>query len=297
MTLDRSLLQSLALGAIAAGSLGLGAQGAAAAPGRIPPAAAASPPPVAAVSFAGYDWAVKAPTSTWGPGPNWWSANNVSVDAAGRLHLKITQRRGQWYCAEVTLGQELGYGTYRFSVDSSLGSLDPNVILGMFTWSDDPAQNDREMDIEISRWGSTTDPTNAQYVVQPAGPAGHLTRFTQPATPARSVQSFTWLPGQVDFATTTAAGVPIAHTDYVGSDVPTPGSERVHINLWLYGGQAPTSAAGVEVTLAGFSFVPATTSDIATAAVAPPALFGIGLFGPSAGTIGSSETASAELGV
>jgi hypothetical protein len=292
MTIKRSLLHSIALGGLAAGSLAAFAQTAVAAPG-----AAAASPAAATVAFSGYDWDVKAPTTTWGPGPNWWSGDNVKVDDAGRLHLRITQRKGQWYCAEVTLDKELGYGTYSFSVDSSLGSLDPNVTLGMFTWSDDPAQNDREMDIEISRWGSATDPTNAQYVVQPAGPAGHLTRFTQPSTPPRSVQSFTWLPGEVDFATTTLGGAPIAHASYVGSDVPTPGSERVHINLWLYAGMAPTDGANVEVTLAGFAFLPATPTQIARAALAPAALFGSGMFGRPAGTVGSNETASAELGI
>jgi len=251
------LLLALALGAIDLGSLGLTAQGA---------SAAASPPP-ATVAFSGYSWVVKAPGTTWGPGPNNWSAANVNVDPAGRLHLRITQRRGAWYCAEVSLTKSLGYGTYRFSVASPIGALDPNVILGLFTWSDDQAQNNRELDIEIARWGNATDPTNAQYVVQPAGPAGHLTRFRQPDA-QRSVQSFTWLPGQVAFASTTGAGSPIASAAYAGSDVPTPDSERVHINLWLHAGMAPTTGVGAEVTLSGFSFTPATPAQLATAALA-----------------------------
>jgi hypothetical protein len=290
VTLKSSFLQSLTLGALVLGTLGLTAQG----------AAAAKPAAPSTVGFSGYEWAVKEPTTTFGPGPNYWSPDNVRVDAAGRLHLRITQVQGVWYCAEVTLDRELGYGTYRFSVDSSLGDLDPNVTLGLFTWSDDPAENNREMDIEIARWGDAADPTNAQYVVQPAGPPGHLTRFTQPSSPPRSIQSFTWLPDQVDFASTREDGLPIAATDYTGDDVPTPGSERVHINLWLYAGLAPTDGDSVEVTLSNFTFVPATPTQLtaaASAATTAAGLFGAGLFGPSASKASGPETTSAELGI
>ncbi|MDQ4089270.1 MAG: hypothetical protein M3163_03045 [Actinomycetota bacterium] len=47
------------------------------------------------------------------------------------------------------------------------GRLDPNVVLGLFSWSDDPAYNYREIDIEVARWGDVAGDTNAQYVVQP----------------------------------------------------------------------------------------------------------------------------------
>ncbi|MCA1682384.1 MAG: hypothetical protein LC685_00005, partial [Actinobacteria bacterium] len=241
MTIKRSLIPSLALGVLAAGALASTALAAA-------PRAAAAPGPTT-IAFSGYNWTVKDPGTTWGPGPNYWSAGNVKVDTAGRLHLTVTRRQGHWYCAEVTLDHGLGYGTYRFSVASAIGALDPNVILGLFTWSDDPAQSHRELDVEMARWGSATDPTNAQYVVQPAGPAGHLTRFTQPSSATSSVHSFTWLPGSVQFASTAGNGSPIAGTSYSGADVPTPGSERVHINLWLYAGLAPTDGAAVGVTL------------------------------------------------
>ena len=168
----------------------------------------------------------------------------------------------------MTLDHGLGYGTYRFTVASPIGSLDPNVILGLFTWSDDPAQNNREIDIEMSRWGSPTDPTNAQYVVAPANLPGHLTRFTQPSTTASTVHGFSWLPGRLGFASATAAGAPIAAAAYAGGDVPTPGSERVHINLWLFRGLAPTNGSSVEVVLSSFAFTPAPPAALARAATA-----------------------------
>jgi hypothetical protein len=45
--------------------------------------------------------------------------------------------------------------------------LDPNMVLGLFTYDSDPAFNNREIDIEASRLGNAADPTNAQFVVQP----------------------------------------------------------------------------------------------------------------------------------
>ncbi|MFN2462165.1 MAG: glycoside hydrolase family 16 protein [Candidatus Velthaea sp.] len=286
MTIKRSLISSLALGVLTAGALASTALAAG------PRAAAAAAGPVT-VAFSGYDWTVKDPGTTSGPGPNYWSPGNVKVDTTGRLHLKINQRQGHWYCAEVTLDRGLGYGTYRFSVASAIGALDPNVVLGLFTWSDDPTQNHRELDVEIARWGNATGPTNAQYVVQPAGPAGHLTRFTQPSSVTSSVHSFTWLPGSVQFASTAANGSPIASASYSGADVPTPGSERVHMNLWLYSGQAPTNGAAVEVTLSGFGFTPATPTALAGATTAA-SLFGGGPLAATALTAPPSPAPSAE---
>lgn len=120
------------------------------------------------IAFAGYDWVVKNYAWEVGPGPNRFSDNsrNVWVDAAGRLHLRIEKRKKTWYCAEVICTESLGHGTYRFYLDSDVAELDPNVVLGLFTWSDTPGFNNREVDIEFSRWGDRNGP-NAQFVVQP----------------------------------------------------------------------------------------------------------------------------------
>jgi hypothetical protein len=43
---------------------------------------------------------------------------------------------------------------------------------------------------------------------------------------------------------------------YRGSDVPKPGDERVHLNLWLFGGAAPANGLGVEIVVESFAFAP-----------------------------------------
>lgn len=220
---------------------------------------AAAPAPVKntsrSVTFAGSSWAVKASAGLVGPGPNVFSDSpeNVWVDSAGRLHLRITYREGRWLSAEVILGRSLGYGTYRFDVESSAGQLDPSVVLGLFTWSDRPASNHREIDVELARWGDAASATNAQYVVQPYDQPGNLVRFQQPAEGATSHQ-FTWTSKAVSFLSTTATGATIASWKYTGRSVPKAGDERARINLWLYGGAPPTDGNEVEVVLSGFSF-------------------------------------------
>ena len=221
------------------------------------PVVAARPQPQgpSTISFSGYDWSVKSYSRKIGPGPNLFAANNVSVDAGGRLHLRIQRSGNRWTCAEVIANASLGYGTYTWVIDST-ANLDPNAVLGMFTWHDDPAYAHRELDIELARWGNAADPTNGQYVVQPYDAPNHLARFTQPATAAGTVHSFTWAPGRVDFVSRTASGELIAQYSYIGADVPVPGGENPRINLWLFRGSAPQSGQAQEVVFRSFTFAP-----------------------------------------
>lgn len=219
------------------------------------PADASRPARIRTIEFSGYTWQVKSSAGAVGPGPNVFSdsTSGVWVDGSGRLHLKITYSKGRWRCAEVINTQSLGLGRYTFELDSRVDGLDPNVVLGLFTWSDDPAYANRELDIEFSRWGNAADPTNGQYVVQPYDGAGHLLRVTQAAV-ASSTHSFDWEPGSVAFAGSAAA--PSAWT-YAGADVPPPGSEHARMNLWLFRGAPPTDGRAVEVVVKRFSFTPA----------------------------------------
>jgi hypothetical protein len=105
-------------------------------------------PSVRFIHFSSYDWWVKTGSGLLGPGPNYFSdgTNNVWLDTNGFLHLRITQASNQWQCAEIISARTFGYGSYRFELDSIVDNLDPNIVLGLFTWSDDPAYADREID-------------------------------------------------------------------------------------------------------------------------------------------------------
>ncbi|MFM8304468.1 MAG: hypothetical protein ACKOA9_09255 [Actinomycetota bacterium] len=204
------------------------------------------------VSFSGRTWTVKTSRSKVGPGPNVFSAANVTVDASGYLHLRITKSGRSWTCGEVVLNESLGYGTYEWELGSDVSNLNSRVVLGLFTWNDLPDYNHREIDFEAARWGSANDPTNAQWVVQPYGTAGNLRRFTIGST-VPTIVRFTWRSNRIDFATV-VNGSPVEQWSYTGADVPVPGGENARMNLWLYQGKAPSNGQAVDVVLRRFSY-------------------------------------------
>jgi hypothetical protein len=206
------------------------------------------------INFSNLYWKVKSSSSPVGPGPNNFSDsyNNVWVDSSGRLHLKITRKRGVWYCAEVCSLNSFGYGTYKFYLDSSAATFDPNIVLGLFTWSDSPDFNNREIDIEFSRWGDPLN-TNSQYVVQPYYLPGNTFSFVSPEINS-SLHMFEWKPDYVSF--NSYAGGSTQQWTYTGA-VPQPGDENVRMNLWLYTGERSGTEKSVEVIINRFEFVPA----------------------------------------
>ena len=208
------------------------------------------------LQFAGYEWAIKAGDSL-GPGPNYFSSNNdnVWVDNQGRLHLKITQQDGKWYCAEVYLMQSLGYGTYNFQVSSRVDLLDKNVVGSPFIYRD----HSLETDVEFSRW-SIEDGPNAQFVVQPYYNPGNREQFSMSLSNDASTHIIKWKSDAVSFKSAQGhylnppAGQVIHQWEYTGGDVPSESDELVHINLWLFNGQAPSDGNEVEMVIQGFTF-------------------------------------------
>jgi hypothetical protein len=212
-----------------------------------------APPAPPTITFSGYEWSVKDHNRKIGPGPNFFSASNVHVDPAGRLHLAITPQGKKWTVAEViNTRSDLGHGTYTWTLASS-PTFDPNVVLGLFTWNDAPDDNHREIDIEYARWGNAADPNNAQYVVQPYSTAGNEHRWQDASLLAGSTHSFTWLPDRVDFESRAADGTLLESWSYDGPDVPAPGGENVRMNLWLFRGAAPTDGQPVEIVFESFT--------------------------------------------
>lgn len=201
-------------------------------------------------------WAVKTSRSAVGPGPNVFDKANVSVDAQNRLHLRIARNGSSvWTCSEIIAPASYGYGTYTFELASRVDALNANVVLGLFTWSDKAPYAHREIDVEFARWGNPADPTNAQYVVQPYDRPSHLERFTTTAD-ATSYHRFMWSPGRVTWESYGTNGGLIDSYVYTGADVPRAGDERVHLNLWLFQGAAPTDGLPVDVVVSSFNYTP-----------------------------------------
>jgi hypothetical protein len=202
------------------------------------------------VEFSGRTWVVTAGRIDDPSAPNRFSADDRSVwvDAGGRLHLRLRRDGNAWFSAEVSCAKPLGYGTYRFTLETDIGALDPNVVVGFFTWSDDDAFANREIDMEFSRWG---DPAaqNAQFAVQPYALSGHLVRFNVPRGMPRSTYDLRW-----DRASVTFNGYKNA---VLHDGVPPAGDARVHINIWLAGARAPIDGRDAELVVDTFVFTPA----------------------------------------
>jgi hypothetical protein len=202
------------------------------------------------ITFSGRAWAVTAGRIDDPSAPNRFSADarSVWVDAYGRLHLRLRRDGQAWYSAEVACTQPLGYGTYQFAIDTDVGALDPNIVVGFFTWSDDDAFANREIDVEFSRWGDPA-AANTQFAIQPYASRGHLFRFNVPRGMPRSTFGFRW-----DRESVTFQGYKFA---MLRDGVPPPGNARVHINMWLAGARAPIDGREAEVVVENFVFTPA----------------------------------------
>jgi len=189
-----------------------------------------------------YSWTVKESLNgiPMGPGDNLFSAaqENVWIDGANRLHLKINKINGLYYSSEIIADTAFGYGKYSFVYNSNPDILDPKTVFGFFTWDDaSPYAADREawyreIDFEFSRWGNASDPTNAQFVIQPWEPAGNLLRYNT-GTSLGTIHSFAWYKDSVVFESRKADSSLIKKWVYTGAYLPAPGKENMRINLWL----------------------------------------------------------------
>jgi hypothetical protein len=214
------------------------------------------------IRFAGRDWLAKTSNVLVGPGPNYFSdsPDHIWLDDQDRLHLRIApDASGNWQAAEVVLQASLGYGSYRFSLDSPAETLDPRAVLGLFTWNDDPTDNHRELDIELSRWSKPTGP-NGLFSVQPYQTPGHTYSYEQSPGIAPSSHALRWQPGLASFSSWMGLRSPpppdealIASHSFT-EGIPQPGGEQVRMNLWLDGGVPPTDFQPVEVIIAEFHF-------------------------------------------
>ncbi len=201
-----------------------------------------------ALSFAHYLWERKDSASLVGPGPNAFSAGNVAVDEDG-LHLSIREEGGAWQCAEAILAAPLGFGSYRFSVATSLAELDTPVVFGAFLYENDT----QEIDIEVSR--KMVGDGLGQFVIQPGDIRGNRVTFRlsneHPFTGA-----IAWEPGCVRF--TAREGDEEAVWTYPAPGIVRADTARFICNLWLYKGAKPCKPQ--HVTISQFSFESSITN-------------------------------------
>jgi hypothetical protein len=227
--------------------------------------AAGASAPAATLDFAGYTWEVR--EGGGGPGPNRWSAANALVDDAG-LHLKIAQANGQWTCAEVTMTQALGFGTYEFQLTGRPDQFDRNVVLGLFDYPTPDVGPDgtNEIDIEFAQWGDANNAKRLNWTVYPPAPGPDPTHDEEPLVLAgdATTHRFTWSARGVKFISMHGyqdGGVRNLIAKW--NDAPANPKQHipqqpipVHMNLWLFKGRAPADGQPVEVVIRSFRFTP-----------------------------------------
>ena len=216
------------------------------------------------MSFAGLEWQVR--DGTGGPGPNTFSAQNVSVDQQGRLHLRIVKTQGnQWTCAEVFLAARYGFGRYEFRLLGRPDQLDDNVVLGLFNYTVPEVGPDgtNEIDIEFATWGGAQ-AEHGNDTVWPAiaGPGPVTNAFDASLESDQSLHRFDWGSGSVVFDSYNGWSADVAsriHQFAYAPASPLPLVPQqpipVHMNLWLFQGKAPTDGQDVEIVVTDFRFL------------------------------------------
>lgn len=240
------------------------------------------------LQFAGREWTIKSSTALLGPGPNVFSGhpNDVFVDENGHLHLTISQRNNQWQCTEVISKENMGYGTYIWTLEGNPVDIDEQAVIGLFTWDNNTFQEqaNSEVDIEFSKWGDASETQTLQYGVQPIffGPY-NAERVDQPTEDSDqwigvSTHAFTWTDTLITWYSWVGdqygAGEPDASWSfdlnnpakikYEGnreSDpivIPAPGATtNARMNYWLLSGPTgPNSQTKQEIIIRDFEYIP-----------------------------------------
>jgi hypothetical protein len=198
--------------------------------------------------------------------------NNVTVDGAGYLHLKISHNNGVWSASELFTTDKLGFGTYQWQVDGPIDSYDKNVVVGLFPYGPAAgigADATNEIDIEYARWGQATGP-NGDWTDYPASGTtiGELSYTFSLGGGTLSTSRFVWSTTAItDFLFSGLVGVD-ATSGAIKTWTYMPANPGVNIpqqalplgmNLWCFNAP-PSDGKAVEVVIRDFAFVAEGTS-------------------------------------
>lgn len=235
-------------------------------------------------SWSGFIWAVVSSNeSKCNPGHNYFSSSvdNVRIDSAGDLHIRITKRNNKFYCAELFTNEAVGYGLYTFYLSSRVDNLDKNVVFGMFTWNDVNCVTNAnsELDIEFTRWGDSGNPNLLEYSVQPTNGGQEAERsasLPMQLSGNNSIHFLNWTPALVSFSSYQGNTNPpppvnlISSWQFSNNNIPKSKEEcnsnpviipapenntTLSLNLWLDRGNYPSNNQEAEVIIHRIDFI------------------------------------------
>ncbi|HLK89115.1 MAG TPA: glycoside hydrolase family 16 protein [Polyangia bacterium] len=218
----------------------------------------------ATISWKGHTWQL---TSGGMAGVCQGDPQNVTVDANGYLHLRITNSGGTWTASELFTTDRLAFGTYQWQVDGPIDTYDKNVVLGLFPYG--PAagigtDGTNEIDIEYSRWGQANGP-NGDWTDYPAsGTTIGETSYTFSLGGATlSTSRFVWSSASITSAlygglqpVDGASGL-IDSWTYAPSNPTTNVPQQalpLGMNLWCF--DTPSDGQPVEIVIRDFVYLP-----------------------------------------
>jgi hypothetical protein len=222
------------------------------------------------LQFSGYTWEVR--SGGGNPGPCDWKDTNAWTDENGFLHLRLSKSNGVWHCAEVSMLESLDFGKYQFWVIGQIDTLDPSVVLGLFSYLGPPGSGTNEIDVEIARWG---DPTreNLDYNVYPSfadsscqnniDDCAHGKEFYFTLNGSYTTHRYIWdstnvlfksLHDHVNNNDNLFAKWRFTPANYL-KRIPQ-GPMPIHMNLWLFDQVPPADGQPVEIVIRSFTYTP-----------------------------------------
>lgn len=202
----------------------------------------------------------------------------VEVDGAGKLHLQIKKIGNNWFTGQINSAVGYGYGEYRFYLDTDINPLDPNTVIGLFSYGESGSWV-KEIDVEIHAWNGPSGCESCgvgrrgNFIVQDVpGPnrCGNNMRTYDLPSGTPTTHKYVWTAGQVSFCSypgQMAATPPNPTSSYVfpnaangcSTAVPVPnGLLKCILNFWLFQGTPPVNQQNTEIVLSGV-FVPGTS--------------------------------------
>ena len=217
------------------------------------------------LNWKGHTWQV---TSGGMAGVCQGSPNNVTVDANGYLHFKISNNGGTWTASEMFTTDKLGFGTYQWQVDGPIDTFDKNVVLGLFPYGPTAGiggDGTNEIDIEYSRWGQAKG-VNGDWTDYPASgkTIGELSYDFTLGGATLSTSRLSWsktsltswlIGGLAPIGSTTGLIKPRTYAPQNPiTNIPQQ-ALPLGMNLWCFDAP-PSDAKPVEIVIRDFQFVP-----------------------------------------